>query len=698
MSKKKNKTDTTLKRAETLFNTGNFLLAEIEFEKIEKRVNSKEITQKLEICRRETRVIKGKEFIKQGHKAITTNNLTDAIACFQEAQKLLNEAGLGEKIRELQDRVAFDRVDAIAFESEASHDYLRAGELYTQAWEKTHHLNFLLKSALCLVKAEEYGRALPLFQQLYLQQPDLQPSDILDDQAQYAHGFALAKSGKYYDALKQWERLESSDKDLLEQKRLVLSLAWAELDQALEQATDITQLHSRANSLLAMAHGLDMMELISPLEKISSHCRLVLIETLWKEGKFSSIADLLVSMPVLENEPMVLALNAKTYFHLSQDQASFLEPMMAFWLTALYSPEVSALFSDIPGNRQKVQDQLIWMAEQLINSHPYSPELHRASQYLAIEKKLLKDLLAISQKQERGFSHICTPRHARLTGVCPSILELIRHSRDYFTDPEHYLETGGYYSRAGEALYALRTNGVKKAYAQMETIIIPVPGDEFTDYVRMVVQFEAGLVALENDEKELLSYFALTPQLFEAAPSIEKRFLDKILESDREQLSAHEKILTFLHKERGSDSLAESLSTVMVRSAIMKYNRRSINDKLLKNLLEKALKLYPENELALHNLEKACIDLECEAVCDAILKHKLSKAARMAGESAYPEVAEAYFELVEKLIAQLDLSDLDNSLKKIELSLFLNGCLEVDPDHWVTDLIQKKLLFLGDER
>ena len=58
MAKKKKKIDTILKRAENLFKTGNFLLAEKEFKKVEKRLNSNEIAEKLEICRKETRAIK----------------------------------------------------------------------------------------------------------------------------------------------------------------------------------------------------------------------------------------------------------------------------------------------------------------------------------------------------------------------------------------------------------------------------------------------------------------------------------------------------------------------------------------------------------------------------------------------------------------------------------------------------------------
>ena len=80
----------------------------------------------------------------------------------------------------------------------------------------------------------------------------------------------------------------------------------------------------------------------------------------------------------------------------------------------------------------------------------------------------------------------------------------------------------------------------------IESIEASFPKDEFTDYVLALVQFEFGQAALEDHEKNYLQYFALTSKLFESAPSIEKRFFDKILQYVGDQLISHEKFLTFL--------------------------------------------------------------------------------------------------------------------------------------------------------
>ncbi len=685
MAKKKKKIDTILKRAENLFKTGNFLLAEKEFKKVEKRLNSNEIAEKLEICRKETRAIKAKDLVKQGHKAVKNDKLSEAISCFQGAEKLLNAPWLTAKIKELQNKLTWNNIDAEAGEAEATHDYLKASELYLKAWGENGHPECLLKGAFSFVKAERYAQAAAMFQKL----------DLPHDQAIYYYGFALAKIGKYYEALKQWKKLDTHDKTFIEQKHLALSLACFDLYNTIGKEPDINEVYKRADDLLVIANTMSSTKQISILEKICSYYRLALIENLWKKKEFVAIADLLLQMTVT-NDPAILALNAKTYFHLAGEDVKFLEPMMTFWLTAIYSKDISARFSDIPDKREKVQHQLISIAEQRINSQPDSLSARHAASYLVIEKKLIKDLLAISRKQGLHFDQVCTPEYATINGLSDIILDLIKQNKNFFKNREHYLETGGYYSRAGKSLYALKTGNVKKALNSLAAIEFTASKDAFTDYVIRLVQFEFGQVAMKNSEKNYLQYFALTSKLFESAPSIEKRFTDKILQYDGDQLICYEKILTLLYKQRRSDSIAEALSSVMTKTAIIGYNRRKITSKQIKVALEKALKIYPDNELAVHTLEQTVIRLEINAVYNAMAKSKLNKAAGLARQSAYPEVCDQYFEFVEQLIDQVDDSGLDYYMQKNHLHNLLNTCMTVDPDHIVIDSIKDKIHFLGD--
>ncbi|OQY03071.1 MAG: hypothetical protein B6I22_12365, partial [Desulfobacteraceae bacterium 4572_123] len=82
--------------------------------------------------------------------------------------------------------MTWNNIDAEAGEAEATHDYLKASELYLKAWGENGHPECLLKGAFSFVKAERYAQAAAMFQKL----------DLPHDQAIYYYGFALAKIGK----------------------------------------------------------------------------------------------------------------------------------------------------------------------------------------------------------------------------------------------------------------------------------------------------------------------------------------------------------------------------------------------------------------------------------------------------------------------------------------------------------------------
>ena len=686
MAKKKKKIDILLKRAEKLFKAGNFLSAEKKFEQIQNKLDTNKIAKKLEICREKTRSIKGKKFVEQGHNAVKKNNLPEAIVCFQEAYKFLKEPWLSDKINEMQYQLTGHKIGVEAIEAEISGEYIVAADLYARAWKKNNHQGFILKGAVCHIKAENYLKAVALFDK----------SDLSDDTALYYYGFALAKIGKYYDALKLWKKIDTLDSQFIEQKQIVFSLACSRLGNTFNKEEDINGVHHKANDLLGIATAIGDTKLIVMLETICTYSKLVLIETLWEQKQFVAIANLLSQM-VQFNDSFILALNAKTYFHLSRESSDFLESMMTYWLTAIYSNEIAEGFSDNEDKRKKAQYQLIRCAEEQINRHRDSRSARHAASYLTIEKKLLKDISAVSLKHNQGFHQTCTPHYASIFGLSDTILDLIKHNKNKFKDPEHYLETGGYYSKAGESLYALKTGDTKKALSLIKPIESSSKKNEFTDYVVRLVQFEFGRTALKNNEKEYLQYFTLTPKLFESVPAIEKRFINKILQRYNEkQLIAYDKLLTLLHKKRPSDLICEAYSCMMIQLAISKYNQRKIKNKQLKVVAAKALKIYPNNAFARHILNKTTIFLESEMIHNAMDKNKFMKAARLARQSAYPEVCDNFFEFMEDLIEHLNLSDLEPAEQKMFLHDLYRACMDVDPYHLVIDLINEELKLLED--
>jgi len=684
MVKKKNKTETILCRAEKLFNVGNFLLAEKEFIKIRNKIDLVDIDQKLEVCRKETRSIKARQFIKNGHKAVQNERLSQAIAFFQDANELVPDPSLMDKIKELQDRLAMEKKGDAAQQAVVAHDYDGAAILYARAWEETGQRKFFLKNALNLVKAKAYEQAVTQFEQLDQPEPE----------AVYAWGFGLAKMNRYAGAMEQWSNLDLHDPQFVRQKEYLFELACSGLYQGLEKTVDVQTCLHDAELLLNTARRLGSkgQAHVHALEMMCDYYRLLLAEDFWEQENYMGIADLLDGMSA-STDPELLALHAKCYYHLSREQMDFLTPMMTYWLTAIYSRQVSDGFSHDPGVKEKVQQKLIRMAEQRINGYGDLQNTKQAAEYLNIEKKLINDLSFISQQQPEETCPICTPGYALISGSFTAILNLIRANRNYFKNEVHYLETGGYYSRASEAMYALRTGQHEKAMEHIDAMDTKNESDEFLDYVSRVVQFAYGFIAIKNEDRSFLKYFKSTPELFASVPSIEEEFSDLMLQYDGDHLLIYEELLLYLHKQHPSDLVGKALSFMMAQSAIQRYNRKKINNKQVKVALEKALNLDENNELAHDTLEQTYIELETEEVYSAINRHKLNKAARITADSVYFQVYDNFFDFMTEIIEDFKQAeiDLDYAVKRVYLNDFINAVLIVDASHPLRYKIQAEI-------
>ena len=681
---KKNKAEAILTRAEKLFNIGNFLLAEKEYTKIQNKIDRVDIDQRLEVCRQETRTIKAKQLIKDGHKAVQKGNISQAISFFQDAHALQPTPDIIERIKELQDRLTQKKRGDAAQKAAADHDYSGAAALYARAWEETGEQEFLLKYALNLVKAQKYKKAVEQFAQL----------DHPNTEADYAWGFALAKTQRYCEAINQWANLNLHDHSFVKQKEHLFERACTKIYTGLNNNTDVQACLNDATLLLGMTStlGSPCQAHIPALEAVCKYCRLQLLENFWEQEEFMKVADILKDMES-STHPELLALHAKCYYHLSQEQVDFLEPMMTFWLTAIYSRQISDKFSNNPDIRKKIQEKLIRMAEQRIHGFEDMHNTRQAAAYLEIEKEMINDLSIIAQRHPTKPCFISTPGYARLSGSSDDILNLIRENRNYFKDEAHYLETGGYYSRASEALYALRTGENEKAMSYVDAIDTTNESNEFIDYVSRIVNFKYGLFAIKNKNKSFLKHFKSTHKLFVSVPSLEKKFTDLMLQYDGDQILLYEELLLYLHKQHPSDLIDKALSLIMAESAIYRYNSKKINNKQVKVALEKALKLDENNALAHETLAQTCSELEIKEILFAIDRNKLNKAARIAAGSAYSEVYDAFFKFTEDLFNDfMNVSNTANStIKNIFFNNLLNAVSIVDPTHPFINKIQAEI-------
>ena len=94
MGKKKKKgakrdPEAILARGERLFQKGNYLLAEREFEKAGEMLGLESLHKKIEICRREIRKSKAKDLVKRAKKLAMDGNPRSALACFEDAYDVL---------------------------------------------------------------------------------------------------------------------------------------------------------------------------------------------------------------------------------------------------------------------------------------------------------------------------------------------------------------------------------------------------------------------------------------------------------------------------------------------------------------------------------------------------------------------------------------------------------------------------------
>lgn len=664
-----------LKKAEKLFKKGNYISAKKEFEEANEYYREDEIAEKVRICEREIVQLKAKELVKRGRKNIKKGNLREAIRCFEEAHDIFPEDWLPERISALKAELAGRKSFEAAKDAEKSGDYEKAASLYEEALASQDSEELLLKKASSLIRAEKYGEAISI----------LKEHPLSDDSAKYDYGFALAKTRKYYECLKAWDAVQAWENTFMEQKRLVQSLLAADLCDRFSRVDADKSDHPEFAAIykegryLTEHSAFDVQDSeFHSLPDILEYCKYKRIGQLWKKKEYEAIGDILTPYPT-DMDADMLALYAKIFFKCSEISQKYLPDLTMLWLTALYHPELSEQLSDDPESRASVRQELIQRAEVLLQKHTRSGDMVCWN----AEKKMMEDLKAIAgrSQSESGAILICTPRFAEKFGLSDRVLRLIRDNRDYFSDDEHYLLTGGCYSSGGKSLFHL----YRKEY---EEAIDALPRNdseenaEFIQYCTERVHFAYGLHCLEKGDTRGGRYFENAAALFEKSPEYEVQFTDKAMVChDVDKMTRYENALSEIHSGRPTKRIKEALSLIMTRRAVILYNRRQMSLKAAEAAVVKALSFNPKNEHARATLETMQIDLELDELFKAINKYKMNKACQIAGKSEYPEVREEFFDFVEHNLDQLEETDMDPHEKTFLLNDFFKWCARVDETH-----------------
>ena len=675
MKKKKKNIEEVLARAEKLFARGNFPLAKKEFEKAQKKLKREDIAEKIRICRKEAETLKGRELIKRARKAEKKRNLTQALKCFEAAASICSEEWIINRIGVLRDRTTAGNAHSAAKEAEAAGDFQKAADLYAAAANSATNADLILKRAKCLVRAENYERAVAVFENL----------SLTDSSSRYDYGLALAKTGRHGECLHIWEELETADERFAEQKKIVCLFLAADLYDRFAEKKDYATIYR--DTCFLLNSGGDCLERhqMRSLEDLREYAKYAWIEELWAAEKFEAIAGLLET-GFAPTTPALLALYAKIWFKLAINDGRHLTTMLLYWINAIYSHQLTDSLSTKGDETQKVRQKLIEVARDLIKKYDDTDDGRRAATYLKIDQKLIQELINLAGEKQGRTHWICTPLYAARCEKTADILRIIRENKAFFKETEEYLATGAYYSAAGECLYLMENKEFEKAINLIANLPKKSECLEFMDYAEKRVYFEFGMYCLEKGEGRLNGFFRTAQALFELAPVYERQFIKKALGiEDWDTLQSWEDALSYLNEKRPSEAVRQALSLVMCRRAVTMCNQGKLSVKAMKMISRKALRLFPENEMARCTLRDITINFEIKEIYNAFNRHKLGKASRIAQASEHQQVREKYFEFVASMFEEIIAGELTNNDKLIMLKDIYEWAAVVDANHPVLD-------------
>lgn len=707
MKKKLENSEAVLAKAQEFADRGNYQAALHEFEKVSKVLERRDIQDKINTCRRELERLRRKELIKRGKRHVEKKNHRKALQCFEEAHAISADDWLTERIAGLKELLDHSDSFQAAIKAEAAGQFDKAADLYTQASGRGAKEEIIVRKACCLVRAgRERDAAVALKDLPFIaHEPERWPAIIIADQSlMYDYGFTLARTGRYYECLKAWDLIKSDDSVFLGQKEHVRKRLQANLYERLGISGGVGDSerdgHDGSDGWEAILEEGKYLQGTAGWdggEDLISYCRLMQIERLWKEDEYEAIKKLLLPYPEQMSYPL-LAIYAKAFFKLADLDKHDLSGLQLFWLSAMYDHEISLNLSPIPAQRCTVRNALIREAEELVNKYAAVGSLpaKRILAFWEVEKKLVEDLQDLFHGCSKLVGPVCTPAFAHTFGLTEHMLKLIKKGRDSFSDEESYLHVGSYYSSAASSLLYLAGGEYEKA---METLPRPQGSKaseyrEFEDYGIGTVKFAYGVYLLETGKKNPEYHFKTLPSFYRKNSKYELEIISMAANSDDlYELECYEKILHNIYSKSATARIAETLSLVISRRAVLLYNADQISVRGVHRSLIHALDLDPENEVARNALSDTAYAVEMVELHEALDGHKMSRAIRIAGGSEHAEVRDAFFDFMSTIFHEIDGTD-DKEEALFILNKIRTWCAGVDESHPLLDDVYGKIEFL----
>ena len=581
---------------------------------------------------------------------------------------------LFHKRRAAQIEAECRRLLEAAGQAEAADDHLRAAGLLEQAHALRPENALLLRLARCWLLAGQWRQAADAYSE----------TGCSGSAAWYNAGFALAKLGRFAVCLRCWRQINSSQAKFFTQQQQIRLLLIQELNRALNE-----QPLAQEQQVRALLTEFFLTELPGGQELLT-RCDQVRLARLWQEDRLADIMAM-----AAENDlscPAVLEIQAKAACQLlagrqSSAAVAELQQFMDCWLSALFHPAIAP-------QTEAEQQALLDFGANLLRRH--AARLNQDEQLMREWKELLALLRTLSllpAVREQNLP-LLTPALALQAGRQEQFCALIRTNQEHFADRRAWIAAGAAYA-AASALLLVRDNACQDALKEL--IRLEEQGDDpFLACGAAQVRTACGLEALRHrrcrEAEEIL--VGGEPQAVWSA-ELEKELLALLAQENNQEvpcLAACVGILTLLPKTSPPDAAACAFCSALTKAALRLHNGKQARPQLLAAAMQQAAALNPEDEFARMMLEEVSIALELAELHEAVDQGWLSKAARLAAASQYPQVAEHFFTAAQQIAAQLEQGHYpDDEAAMLILEDLLRSVSRVDPHHQMISSLRSAL-------
>jgi tetratricopeptide (TPR) repeat protein len=653
-----------LRKGNRFFTRKNFLLAKREFEAALQIEFDEKLQEKIRICAEEIARQARKEAAKRGRRLEKKGKLAEALHSYQQAAAQETERWLVDKIAELQKKLMLSQASTRVADAEGSDDLETKLAAYDNALAINSTEELLQKKAECLVRLGRFDEAIALY-------GGKRPSD---DRARYNFGYAYAKTGHYVNALEQWEGIRYKAKRLLAEVETLLPFVHREIETA-------GQGYGVPCAFLQAVSDSKKSTLLKDYER---YFTFKYIEELWSQGRYPEMLTLL-SRHQEAMSPPLLALYAKIYFKLAENEVRYLESAISCWLTAVYNDQIleSLYIKQLMGEHldsQAIREKLLQSLEALVERYARQGLLSERQRVVwKTEVRIIRRLSKLSLSGCPLELFPCTPAFASQFSLADEVLQFLEERRKTTADEtEDSIEVSAYFSEAGQSLMLMEWGEKDKALA----LIPKNPQGELETYCGQRVLLGYGMKQAREGQKQLKKYF------LEALPLLKRypRYADEIIELvyAEEEVKSYvglAEVMEFLSGHIHIPKFREATAHAMSIKAL-ELLKSKVTPAVAQRLLSKALAIYPDSHLAQSSLVDVRSMMGLEELAKALKRQNLSKAVTVVNRNRDPRLIDYFFETIG--IWYQTVTTWDTEQKLSTLREFHASCRSVDKERPLT--------------